>query len=111
MTNRPLPKAAVATDKQAVAARARTIVMEVERGLRFEPTDREDDKLGYERLRLVSWIVSGSAQKPVPGIEEITSFLSSTTLRAAGNAQNPFLSTTAALAGPGVIYQASRRRT
>ena len=35
-------------DTQAAAARARQIVMEVERGLGFEPTDREFDKLGYD---------------------------------------------------------------
>ncbi|OWY70614.1 RNA helicase [cyanobacterium TDX16] len=35
-------------DKLAVAAKAREIVMEVERRLGFLPTDREDDKLGYD---------------------------------------------------------------
>ena len=35
-------------DTQEVAARARAIVMEVERGLGHEPTDREFDKLGYD---------------------------------------------------------------
>ena len=35
-------------DTQASAARARAIVMEVERGLGFEPTDREFEKLGYD---------------------------------------------------------------
>jgi SNF2 family DNA or RNA helicase len=35
-------------DTQAVAARARAIVMDIERRLGFEPTDREDDKLGYD---------------------------------------------------------------
>jgi hypothetical protein len=35
-------------DTQASAARARAIVMEVERSLGFEPTDREFDKLGYD---------------------------------------------------------------
>jgi hypothetical protein len=35
-------------DRQAVAARARAIVMEVERRLGFEPTDRETEKLGYD---------------------------------------------------------------
>ena len=35
-------------DTQKVAARARAIVMEVERGLGYEPTDREFDKLGYD---------------------------------------------------------------
>jgi SNF2 family DNA or RNA helicase len=36
------------SDKQAAAARAREIVMDVERGLGFEPIDREFDKLGYD---------------------------------------------------------------
>ena len=35
-------------DTQEVAARARAIVMEVERGLGYVPTDREFDKLGYD---------------------------------------------------------------
>ena len=35
-------------DTQAAAARARDAVMEVERGLGFEPVDRESDKLGYD---------------------------------------------------------------
>ncbi len=39
----PAPK-----DTQAAAARAREIIMEVERKLGFEPVDREMDKLGYD---------------------------------------------------------------
>jgi hypothetical protein len=35
-------------DTQAVAARARAIIMEIERGLGFEPIDREFEKLGYD---------------------------------------------------------------
>ena len=35
-------------DTQISAARARAIVMEIERGLGFEPTDRESEKLGYD---------------------------------------------------------------
>ena len=35
-------------DTQEVAARARAIVMEAERKLGFEPTDRETEKLGYD---------------------------------------------------------------
>ena len=35
-------------DTQASAARARGIVMEIERGLGFDPTDREFEKLGYD---------------------------------------------------------------
>jgi len=37
-----------ATDTQASAARARAIVMEIEKQLGFEPTDRELEKLGYD---------------------------------------------------------------
>ncbi|MBK9086001.1 MAG: DUF3883 domain-containing protein [Sterolibacteriaceae bacterium] len=36
------------TDTQASAARARAIVMDVERSLGFDPTDRELEKLGYD---------------------------------------------------------------
>ena len=46
MAGRPTPPPKV--DTQASAARARAIVMETERGLGFEPTDRELDKLGYD---------------------------------------------------------------
>ncbi len=35
-------------DTQAIAARARAIVMEAERSLGFQPTDREFDHLGYD---------------------------------------------------------------
>ncbi len=35
-------------DTQAIAARARAIVMGVERSLGFEPTDREFERLGYD---------------------------------------------------------------
>jgi SNF2 family DNA or RNA helicase len=35
-------------DTQASAARARAIVMEIERNLGFDPTDRETEKLGYD---------------------------------------------------------------
>jgi SNF2 family DNA or RNA helicase len=43
----PVPPG-VPVDTQASAARARAIVMEIERGLGFEPTDREFEKLGYD---------------------------------------------------------------
>jgi hypothetical protein len=43
-----VPTAAQAIDTQASAARARAIVMEIERGLGFDPTDRELEKLGYD---------------------------------------------------------------
>ena len=35
-------------DNQAAAARARAVVMDIERNLGFEPTDREFEKLGYD---------------------------------------------------------------
>lgn len=44
----PPPAPATTIDTQAVAARAREIVMEIERGLGFEPVDREFEKLGYD---------------------------------------------------------------
>ncbi len=42
------PKLVIAPDTQAAAARARAVVMEVERALGFEPVDRETEKLGYD---------------------------------------------------------------
>lgn len=36
------------TDIPAAAAKARAVVMEIERGLGYEPTDREFEKLGYD---------------------------------------------------------------
>lgn len=48
MTGKPMPISAKAVDTQAAAARARAVIMEVERSLGFEPTDREFEKLGYD---------------------------------------------------------------
>lgn len=48
MAGRPAAGAAAPADTQASAARARDIVMEIERSLGFEPTDRETEKLGYD---------------------------------------------------------------
>jgi superfamily II DNA or RNA helicase len=48
MTGRPLSNLTQAVDTQASAARARAIILEVERQLGFEPTDREYEKLGYD---------------------------------------------------------------
>ena len=48
MTGGLAPSGSSSTDRQAVAARAREIVMNAERGLGFEPTDRERDKMGYD---------------------------------------------------------------
>ena len=44
----PQPATLQGGDTQAVAARARQIVMAVERSLGFEPTDREFEKRGYD---------------------------------------------------------------
>ncbi len=41
-----LPSAPI--DTQASAAQARAVIMEVERRLGFDPTDRELEKLGYD---------------------------------------------------------------
>ncbi len=46
MTGRTLPAHPV--DTQASAARARAVIMQAERALGFEPTDREYEKLGYD---------------------------------------------------------------
>ncbi len=48
LAGHPQATSASVIDTQAAAARAREIVMEVERGLGFDPTDREFDKLGYD---------------------------------------------------------------
>jgi hypothetical protein len=48
ITGAPIPAPADAPDTQASAARARAIIMDVERGLGFDPTDREVEKLGYD---------------------------------------------------------------
>ena len=48
MAGRPAPGVVMPPDTQEVAARARAIVMETERRLGFEPTDRELEKLGYD---------------------------------------------------------------
>jgi SNF2 family DNA or RNA helicase len=48
MQGKPLMESRAAVDKQAVAARARAIIMEIERSLGFEPVDREFEHLGYD---------------------------------------------------------------
>jgi len=48
MTGQPVPDPRDSVDRQAVAARARAVVMEVERGLGYEPVDREAEHLGYD---------------------------------------------------------------
>jgi superfamily II DNA or RNA helicase len=48
MVGTPLAEQQPDVDRQAVAARAREIVMAAERALGFEPFDRETEKLGYD---------------------------------------------------------------
>jgi len=48
MTGQPGTVSTNPVDTQISAARARAVVMEIERRLGFEPTDRELDKLGYD---------------------------------------------------------------
>ena len=56
MTGPSLAAPASPADTQASAARARAIVMKIERALGFEPTDRELEKVGYD---IESRIVAG----------------------------------------------------
>jgi hypothetical protein len=48
MTGHPMTNVASTADKQAAAARARQVIMQIERSLGFEPSDREPEKLGYD---------------------------------------------------------------
>lgn len=48
MTGKSAPLANAPADTQASGARARAIIMDIERSLDFEPTDRELEKLGYD---------------------------------------------------------------
>jgi SNF2 family DNA or RNA helicase len=48
ISGQPLPYSAHSVDMQAAAARARAVIMEIERELGFDPVDREFDKLGYD---------------------------------------------------------------
>ena len=48
VAGRPVRIASTPADTQASAARARAVVMAVERQLGFEPIDRESEKLGYD---------------------------------------------------------------
>ncbi len=43
-----IAKPSISSDTQAAAARARAVIMDVERELGFEPIDREFEKLGYD---------------------------------------------------------------
>ena len=48
MSGRPKSAPTSLADTQASAARARGVIMEIERSLGFEPTDREFERLGYD---------------------------------------------------------------
>ena len=48
MTGQPVSTSSSSIDRQAVAARARVIVMKVEEGLGFQPFDCETEKRGYD---------------------------------------------------------------
>jgi superfamily II DNA/RNA helicase len=48
VAGKPASAPVAGADTQASAAEARRIVMEVERSLGFDPTDRESEKLGYD---------------------------------------------------------------
>jgi hypothetical protein len=82
MVGRPLTAAQI--DTMAAAARARAIVMDVERRLGFDPTDREFERLGYDiesragngRLRFieVKGRVAGADTITVTKNEILTSF-------------------------------------
>ena len=48
ITGRQVPAPTLPSDTQVVAAKARSIVMEIERTLGFEPIDRETEKVGYD---------------------------------------------------------------
>ena len=48
ISGEPVPSPQVVRDTQESAARARAIIMETERALGFEPTDRETEHLGYD---------------------------------------------------------------
>ncbi len=48
MTGVPLPMAKAPFDTQVSAARARAIIMDLERSLGYDPIDRETEKLGYD---------------------------------------------------------------
>jgi hypothetical protein len=48
ITGKALPESSEPADTQESSARARNIIMEMERSLGFEPVDRESEKLGYD---------------------------------------------------------------
>ena len=48
MAGQPAPMSTTPADTQASAARARAVIMDIERSLGFDPIDRELEKLGYD---------------------------------------------------------------
>ena len=48
MAGQPVPMSTAPADTQASAARARAVIMDIERSLGFDPIDRELEKLGYD---------------------------------------------------------------
>jgi len=58
ISGRSLKSPTAPVDTQASAARARAIIMDIERSLGFDPTDREFEKLGYD----IESRVSGTGQ-------------------------------------------------
>jgi len=48
MSGQTAPMATAPSDTQLSAARARAVIMDIERSLGFDPTDREFEKLGYD---------------------------------------------------------------
>ncbi len=66
MTGRTLVTPRVAADTQASAARARAVIMEVERSLGFVPFDREFERLGYD---IESRVISGPGEGRLRFIE------------------------------------------
>jgi len=48
MKGEPAPITSAPADTQASAARARAVIMDIERNLGFDPIDREIEKLGYD---------------------------------------------------------------
>ncbi len=58
IAGQPAPMSTTPADTQASAARARAVIMDIERSLGFDPIDRELEKLGYD---IESRVVGNSA--------------------------------------------------
>jgi Helicase conserved C-terminal domain len=72
MAGRPLAELRAVIDTQASAARARDIIMEVERGLGYVPVDRELEKLGYDIESAVRGPAGCGSSKSKAGCRERT---------------------------------------